>query len=102
MQRTSSCNWVRNLCDMFASQGADVPGVFATAGVDAARLACSSERFGVDEVSRLWHAAVKLTGNPLLGVDRAVAARYANWDVVGYAMLSSPDLRSALGELSRC
>ena len=101
MQRTSSCNWVRSLAEMFASQGADVPSVFAIAGVDAARLQSDEERFGVDEVSRLWHAAVKSTGNPVLGVDRSVAARYGNFDVVGYAMLSSQDLRSGLQALAR-
>ncbi|MGZ5181157.1 MAG: AraC family transcriptional regulator [Ramlibacter sp.] len=101
MQRTSSCNWVRGLAEMFASRGVDVARLFADAGVDPARLGDATARFGADEVSRLWELAVERSGDPALGLDRALTLKHVNFDVVGYAMLSSPDLRAALQAFAR-
>lgn len=96
MQRSSSCTWVKGLAEMFAARGVDVPRLFAAAGLPAARLENPDERFSADDVSRLWELAVAWTGDAALGLDRAVTLRHVNFDVVGYAMLSSPDLRTAL------
>ena len=101
MQRTSSCNWTKGVLEMFAAQGVDVPRLVKAAGVDPARLENPAERFGADELSRLWDLAVAWSGNPVLGMDREITARHVNFDVVGYAMLSSPNLRAGLESLSR-
>jgi AraC-like DNA-binding protein len=101
MQRTSSCSWVKGIAEMFASQGLDVARLFNAAGIEPQRLANPDERFDADAVSRLWQLAVAWSGNPALGLDRELAARYVNFDVVGYAMLSSPDLRAALAGMAR-
>jgi AraC-like DNA-binding protein len=69
--------------------------------VDDVRLECPEERFGADEVSRLWQLAVAWSGDPVLGLDLDLAAKLVNFDVVGYAMLSSPDLRSGLLSLAQ-
>jgi AraC-like DNA-binding protein len=101
MQRTSSCSWVKGIAEVFAAEGIAVPRLFADAGIDASRLEHPQERFAVDEVSRLWELGVAASGKPALGLDRALAARHVNVDVVGYAMLSSPNLRAGLEELAR-
>lgn len=101
MQRTSSCSWVKGIAEMFASQGLDVPRLFNAAGIEPARLANPDERFGADAVSRLWQLAVAWSGDTALGLDRELAARYVNFDVVGYAMLASPELRAALAGMAR-
>jgi len=101
MQRTSSCTWTKGILEMFASQGVDVPRLVKAAGIDAARLENPVERFGADEVSRLWELAVAWSGNPVLGMDRALTSKHVNFDVVGYAMLSSPDLRAGLQSMAR-
>lgn len=101
MRRTSSCSWVRGVVGLFAAEGVDVARLFEEAGMDAARLERAEERFEVDEVSRLWELAVAWSGQPALGLDRALAARHINFDVVGYAMLASPSLRAALEGLAR-
>ena len=101
MQRTSSCTWVNGILEMFASQGIDVPLLVKFAGIDPRRLERSEERFGADEVSRLWELAVARCGDPALGLDRELTSKYVNFDVVAYAMLSSPDLRSGLDGLAR-
>jgi AraC-like DNA-binding protein len=101
MERSSSSTWVNGLCDMFASQGIDTASLLRDCGIDTAQLAEPRGRFSPDQVSQLWELAVHRSGNPMLGVDRTLAARHINFDVVGYATLSSADLRSALYELAR-
>jgi len=101
MQRTSSCTWTKGILEMFASQGVDVPRLVEAAGVDPVRLENPAERFGADEVSRLWNLAVAWSGDPVLGLDRELTSKHVNFDVVGYAMLSSPDLRAGLESMAR-
>lgn len=101
MQRTSSCTWVKGIAEMFASQGLDVPGLFREAGIEAGRLEIPSERFGADELSRLWQLAVEWSGDITLGLAPELTAKYVNFDLVGYAMLSSPDLRTGLQSMAR-
>jgi AraC-like DNA-binding protein len=101
MGRTSSSAWVKGVADMFASQGVDVPGLFEAAGLDIELLEKPDARFSADDITRLWDLAVTRSGRPALGLDRELAARYVNFDVVGYAMLSSPTLRAGLESFAR-
>jgi AraC-like DNA-binding protein len=101
MERTSSSTWVKGVAEMFASQGIDVPRLFRTVGLDIQLLDRSEARFGADKVSELWELAVAWSGNASLGMDPELTSRYVNFDVVGYAMLSSPTLRAGLENLSR-
>ncbi|HEY8050309.1 MAG TPA: AraC family transcriptional regulator [Ramlibacter sp.] len=101
MQRTSSCSWVNGVLEMFAASGVDVARLVPAAGIDARRLGDPSARFGPDEVSALWQLAVAWSGNPALGLDREIAARHVNYDIVAYAMASCDTLRCGLQALSR-
>jgi AraC-like DNA-binding protein len=101
MQRSSSSTWVRGLLEMFASRGVDVPWLVRAAEIAPERVENPDERFTADEVSRLWELAVERSGDCTLGMDRALTLHHVNFDVVGYAMLSSPDLRSALQAFGR-
>lgn len=98
IDRTSSSAWVRRLSEMFASQGLDAVRLLRAAGLEQRRLEDPNGRFTVDEVSRLWELAVQWSGNPALGVDRELSARFIDFEVVGYGMLASADLRAALEE----
>lgn len=86
---------------MFGARGLDVPRLLAAAGIAADRLEDPQQRFGADELSRLWQLAVTRSGDPALGLDPELTTRHVNMDVVGYAMLSSPDLRTGLLSLYR-
>jgi AraC-like DNA-binding protein len=86
---------------MFAAQGVDVARLVRTAGLDPARLENPEARFNADEISRLWELAVAESGNPALGLERELAAKHVNFDVLGYAMLSSPSLREGLDRMAR-
>ena len=86
---------------MFASQGIDVARLFEVTGMDIALLEQPDARFSADDVTKLWDLAVAWSGKPALGLDRDLASRYVNFDVVGYAMLSSPNLRAGLESFAR-
>ena len=101
MHRTSSSTWVKGIADMFASQGVDTRRLFHAARLDMGLLERPEARVDVEKISELWELAVAWTGNPALGMDSELSARYVNFDLVGHVMLSSPDLRTGLGQLSR-
>lgn len=101
MNRSSSSTWVKGVLDMFASQGIDVPRLLQCEGVDRAELDAPGARMSADTVTRLWDLAVSWSGNPALGLDRELVSRFVNFDVVGHAMLSSPDLHAGLDNLAR-
>jgi AraC-like DNA-binding protein len=101
VDRTSSSAWVRGLVEMFASQGVDVPRLFAAAQLPVARMHDPNGRFTPDEVTRLWEFALASTGNPVLGIDAELAARFIDFEAVGYATLSSENLEAALREFAR-
>lgn len=100
-QTHSSSAWVSGLLELFASRGVRLPRLLDEAGIDPARLDRPGERFSADEISHLWELAVDWSGDATLGLDREAAAKYANFDVLGYAIASCPDLRTGLEELSR-
>src|SRR6185369_8862811 len=92
--RRSSAAWVKGVAAMFASQGLDVPRLFNAVGIDMGLLDKPDARFHADKVTELWELAVAWSGNAALGLDRELASRHVDFDVVGYAMLSSPDLHA--------
>lgn len=99
--RTSSAAWVKGVADMMGAQGLDTPSLFAQAGLDIAVLCNPAARVCADAVSQVWELAVARSGNTHLGLDRQLAARYGNLDVVGYALASSPCLQSGFERLAR-
>ena len=100
-QRTSSAAWVRGIADMLAAEGLPAADLCAEAGIDLSALQQPQTRVDVDRVSRLWEIAAARHGQPGLGLDRDLAARYGNVDLVGYALASSPNLFTGLGHLQR-
>jgi AraC-like DNA-binding protein len=99
--RTSSSGWVRGVVEMFAAEGVDVDALFRDAGLDIARLNDPAGRFSIDDVSVLWEMAVARSGKATLGLLKELAETYGKLGVVGYAMMASPDLLSALRQLVR-
>jgi AraC-like DNA-binding protein len=101
MKRTSSSAWVKGQAGMFASQGLDVAQLFRAVELDIQTLDQPDARFDVEKISELWELAVIRSGNLALGMNPELTARYVNFDLVGFAMLSSANLRSGLEQLSR-
>ena len=100
-QRSSSAAWVRGILDMMAAEGLAVERLSEEANIDLAALQHSQTRIDVDRVSRLWELAVAQSANPTLGLDRQLAARHGNIDLVGYSLASSPHLLAGFRDLER-
>lgn len=100
LPRCSSAAWVRGITDMMAAEGLDVEQLCAQAGIDLAALQHSQTRIDVDRSSRLWELAVAQS-KPTLGLDRHLAARYGNVDLVGYSLASGPHLLAGFKDLTR-
>ena len=99
--RTSSAAWVRGITDMLTAQGLPAADLCTQAGIDLQALQQPHTRVDVDRVSHLWELAVARHGNPALGLDRNLTARYGNVDLVGYALASGPDLLTGFRHLER-
>jgi AraC-like DNA-binding protein len=100
-KRTTSAAWVRGIVDMLAAEGLDARALLAAAGIDQAGLDAPGARVQTEKVSRLWELAVEQSRNPAIGLAQHDVPRPANFDVVGYAMMSCADLRAAFERLIR-
>jgi hypothetical protein len=100
-KETTSAVWVKGIAELLAAEGLDVPALFAAADIDRAALDTPAGRVQTENISRLWELAVERSGNPALGVAQPQVVRAASFDVVGYAMMSCADLRSAFERLIR-
>lgn len=93
--------WVKGLAGIFKDEGLDVRALFREAGVNLAALDNPDLRVPSETVGLLWRLAVKWSGNPAIGLAAARVPKPALFDVVGYAMMSSPDLRGLLARVAR-
>lgn len=101
MSPTSSSAWVRGLLRMFADQGVDPSALLARCGLCAQRVVDPAARFAPDDITRLWEAALQLSGNPALGIDAELAARHIDFQELGVVMLSCTDLREGIDHAAR-
>jgi len=99
--RSTSSAWVRGVASTFASQGLDVDALFKDAGLELSLLDKADQRWPTEQVSLLWQLAAERTGNQAIGLVNPHLARPDHYGIVGYAMMSSPDLLTGLGRLIR-
>src|SRR5271157_559558 len=99
--RTTSSAWIQGIVEMFDGIGLDVARILADAGVEPASLSNPDHRTPTEKVSRLWRAAAEVSGNPAIGLVSPHVPKPGNFDIVGYAMMSSPCLRVALQNFAR-
>jgi AraC-like DNA-binding protein len=95
-ERLSAAVWLRQVVQAISACGLDGPGLCRQAGLDPAALAQADARFPNDVIARLWELATLRSGNPAIGLEAARAVKPAAFDALGYAMMSSSDLHSAL------
>lgn len=93
--------WVRGVADALNANGLDATPLLLQAGLDPQCLAQPDARLDHDGVSRLWDLAVAASGNPDIGLSAASCSHPTGLDVISYVLMSSPDLRHALGRLAR-
>jgi AraC-like DNA-binding protein len=86
---------------MLAAEGLDARTLFEAAEVDFSALNTPGTRIPTEKISRVWELAVERSGNPAIGLAQPHVAKPANFDVVGYAMMSCPNLLAAFERLIR-
>ena len=100
-QRSAAAFWIKGVVETLKAGGLDVAALLDEAGFDAAALSDPDARFPTESVSLLWQLAVARSGNPAIGLLTSNVVRPASFDVVAYAMMSSPDLLGILKRLVR-
>ena len=93
---TTSVAWVKGIGELFKDEGLDVNALFSEAGLDVTVLDNPDGRYPTEKVSLLWELAVIHSGNQMIGIAKPRKAKPANFDVVGYAMMSCPNLLASL------
>ena len=79
----------------------DSDRVLAAAGLDWATLVTDDRRLGRDTIVRLAEGAIAATRRPWLGLDLGGGAPVSAHGALGYAVVTSRDLREALLTLAR-
>jgi AraC-like DNA-binding protein len=93
--------WVQGVVETLKAGGLDVAALLNEAGLDTAALSDPDSRFPTERVSLLWQLAVARSGNPAIGLLNPHVVRPASFDVLAYAMMSSPDLLGILKGVAR-
>ena len=86
----------RCLVEVAASQGADREQLLEGTGITELMLASTEARISLETLGKLIDNALRLTDNSALGLDLGRHLHLANLSMLGMAVMSSPDLRSAL------
>ncbi|AYC33581.1 AraC family transcriptional regulator [Pseudomonas cavernae] len=100
-ERTTSSSWALGIVQALEMGGVDCRLLFTELGLDYAALSDPDARFPQDGMTRLWERAVQLSGNPAIGLNMASVVRPASFHVVGYAAMSSRNLKEAFARLVR-
>src|SRR5215472_5522595 len=97
-QTTCAGFWVEGIATTLQAAGLDTHALFEEAGLELAALSDADARFPTEGISLLWRLAVTRSGNLAIGLVNSGVVKPGSFDVVAYAMMSSPNL---LGMLER-
>ena len=100
-ERTTSSSWALSIVQALESAGIDCLQLFTELHLDYAALNDPDARFAQDDMTRLWQRAVVVSGDPAIGLNMARQARPAALNVVGYALMSSRNLKEGFARLVR-
>ena len=100
-KRTTSSSWMRGVASTLSGQGLDVAALFKRAGLRIEDLEDGDFRWPTEAINRLWTIAAECSGNPDIALFNPDTPRADHFGLVGYAMMSSPDLETGLARLIR-
>ncbi len=100
-ERTTSSSWAQGIVQALESAGIDCRQLFNELSLDYMALNDAEARFAQDDMTRLWQRAVAVSGNPAIGLDMARQVMPAALNVVGYALMSSRNLKEGFARLVR-
>lgn len=99
--QTGLSAWVYAIARALEEAGVDYVALFRHLGMDPSRLLDLNYRYSQEQVTSLWIAAVKATGDAYFGLKVARHIRPSTFHVVGYAMACSATLRRAAERFAR-
>ena len=99
LEATVSIGWVNTVIGAAERLSLSANQLLAEAGIPEA--ACELERWPIDDITRLWHAAERCTGDPGFGLK--VGAEFSPMSIsgVGFALQSAATLREAIVMVQR-
>lgn len=99
LEATVSMGWVNTVIGAAERLSVDTDTLLAEADIPAS--ACELERWPIDDITRLWHAAERCTGDPGFGLK--VGAEFTPMSIsgVGFALQSAATLREAIAMVQR-
>lgn len=98
---TTLSTWALAIAHTLESQGCDADAAFAEAGLDKKQARDPDARYPVSGMTRLWQAAVRLSGDPAIGLKVAEQVQPASLHALGLSILASATLDDALQRVSR-
>lgn len=99
--KSSLTGWVLAIVRAMQVSGIDAGAAMLEIGMDPALLVGGYSRYSQGQLSRLWEAAIRGSGDEAFGLLVAEQVRPATFHVLGYAMSSSATLDRALHRFSR-
>lgn len=99
LQASVAISWVGTVLAAAQRQGVSRQALLAQAGLalDALQL----ERWPIDDITRLWRAAVQCTQNASFGLEAGSQVGPDNFNVVGELLQASATLREAIAALQK-
>ena len=98
---TVSSSIARSIVQFAHSYGVEEPILSRAAGISPAALDNPDQRITIEQLDKLWQQAVRLTGDPFLGLHLGEHFDLSAVGVVGYLMQNSPHLGAALQQAMR-
>ncbi len=98
---TTLSTWAAAIARTLEGRGLDAAEAFARAGLDMAQARDPNARYPVSGMTRLWQAAVELSGDPAIGLQVAEQVQPASLHALGLSVLASETLNDALLRISR-
>jgi AraC-like DNA-binding protein len=96
LQATVSLDWVNTVLAAAERLGAPRAAVLAAAGLPDSMLLDTTQRWHIDQVTRLWRAAVQCTQDPGFGLKAGTGVGPGSFAVLGDALRAAATLREAI------
>lgn len=100
-ESTLTITLMRSVVQFAQALGVPLPVLCDAAGITPVQLATPDHRITGGQARAIWRVAVERTGDADFGLHLGELAQPAVLGLVGYVMLSAPDLRTALEKLIR-
>jgi len=94
-------SWVRVLVDAAEAEGLDIAYLFDVSGFSLSALSDPNARLSIYDVTRLWHSAALLAGDPAFGLRVPSHIRHTTFHALGSLVFASGTVAEALARVVR-